>query len=220
MRFSYSFSGSTSSSPSPSSLPPPPPPPTPNDGLLDITPRKSSFSSAMGMSSACAFPSWPNRPSLLSPDSEESTASSYLSDEDLFPTDLPLTPPSESAIDEESAASDPVCLPSGADDLTTEEQIQMMRAAAEEDERRARFLAHVHAHARAQQAFKMAQLAAAERENAKRSTKKKRPVMIAGKKHRSSSSSTKTSSGRISSTRLSTSTIAFFNAPYSFTSVR
>ncbi|RAO70878.1 uncharacterized protein BHQ10_006890 [Talaromyces amestolkiae] len=190
MRFSYSYSGSTSSSPSPSSLPPPPPPPTPNDGLLDITPRKSSFSSAMGMSSACAFPSWPNRPSLLSPESEESTASSYLSDEDLFPTDLPITPPSESAIDEESAASDPVYLPSGADDLTTEEQIQMMRAAAEEDERRARFLAHVHAHARAQQAFKVAQLAAAERENAKRN-KKKRPV--ASKKHRSSSSSTKAS---------------------------
>ncbi|EEA28898.1 hypothetical protein TMatcc_002743 [Talaromyces marneffei ATCC 18224] len=188
MRFSYSYSGSTSSSPSPSSLPPPPPPPTPNDGLLDITPRKSSFSSAMGMSSACAFPSWPNRPSLL--ESEESTASSYLSDEDLFPTDLPITPPSESAIDEESAASDPVYLPSGAGDLTTEEQIQMMRAAAEEDERRARFLAHVHAHARAQQAFKVAQLAAAERENAKRS-KKKRPV--ASKKHRSSSSSAKAS---------------------------
>jgi DNA-binding phage protein len=84
-------------------------------------------------------------------------------------------------------------LPSGADDLTTEEQIQMMRAAAEEDERRARFLAHVHAHARAQQAFKMAQLAAAERENAKRTlNKKKRPIM-ASKKHRSSSASTKPS---------------------------
>lgn len=143
------------------------------------------------MSSACAFPSWPNRPSLLSPNSSESTASSYLSDEDLFPTDLPITPPSESAIDEESAAADLTCLSSDVGDLTTEEQIQMMRAAAEEDERRVRFLAHVHAHARAQQAFKVAQLAAAERENAKRN-KKKRPV-ASSKKHRSSSSSTKAS---------------------------
>lgn len=81
-------------------------------------------------------------------------------------------------------------LASGVDDMTTEEQIQMMRAAVEEDEQKVRFLAHVHAHARAQQAFKVAQLAAAERENAKRS-KKKRSVM--SKKHRSSSSSTKPS---------------------------
>ncbi|KAL1986956.1 hypothetical protein VTN96DRAFT_5112 [Rasamsonia emersonii] len=172
MQLSYSFSNGTSSSPSspsPSSLPPPPPPPTPNDSLLDITPRKSSFSITMGMSTSCAFPSWPNRSSLMSSDSE-STASSYLSDEDLFPSD-PVTPPSESVIDEESS-------------LTTEEQIEMMRA-AEEDEQRMRFLAHVQAHAYAQKAFRAAQLAAAERENAKR--KKRRAVTV--KKHRSTSSS-------------------------------
>jgi hypothetical protein len=184
MRFSFSFSNSTSSSPSPSpSSLPPPPPPTPNDTLLDITPRKSSFSMTMGMSTSCAFPSWPNRPSLLSADSE-SSASSYLSDEDLFPD--PVTPSSETAIDEESAASDPIV---GGPDMTTEEQIQLMRAAAEEDERRMRFLAHVHAHARAQQAFRVAQLAAAERENARR----KKRQSSTGKKRRSTSSSSKTS---------------------------
>ncbi|KAL1969664.1 hypothetical protein VTN77DRAFT_8217 [Rasamsonia byssochlamydoides] len=184
MRFSFSFSNSTSSSPSPSpsSLPPPPPPPTPNDTLLDISPRKSSFTMTMGMSSSCAFPSWPNRPSLECSDSE-STASSYLSDEDLFLD--PVTPSSEAVIDEESADSIV-----GAPDLTTEEQIQMMRAAAEEDERRMQFLAHVHAHARAQQAFRVAQLAAAERENARR---RKRRVVTTDKKRRSTSSSSKTS---------------------------
>ncbi|CRG83775.1 hypothetical protein PISL3812_01131 [Talaromyces islandicus] len=195
MRFSLSFSSSsTCSSPSPSSLPPPPaPPPTPNDSLLDITPRKSSFSGAMGMSSACAFPSWPNRPSLWdnSP-SAESTASSYLSDEDLF-IDSPATPPSESAIDEDeqppTTTLDPLVDATG--DLTTEEQVQLMRAAAEENEQRMRFLAHVHAHARAQQAFKVAQLAAAERENAKR--KKKRSG--SDKKRRSPSSGSKSSAG-------------------------
>jgi hypothetical protein len=140
----------------------------------------------MGMSSSCAFPSWPNRPSLLNGDSAESTASAYLSDEDLFPIEPVSAAASESAVDEESAASDPVM---GTPGLTTEEQVQMMRAAAEEDERRMRFLAHVHAHARAQQAFRVAQLAAAERENAKH--KKRRPS--SEKKRRSTSSSSKAS---------------------------
>ncbi|KAL2011112.1 hypothetical protein VTN00DRAFT_3830 [Thermoascus crustaceus] len=189
MRFSFSFGSSmlssTPSSPSPSSLPPPPPPPSPNDGLLDITPRKSSFSTSLN--SSCAFPSWPNRPSLTSGDSE-SSASSYLSDEDLFPEGF-SSASSEAVIDEESAAVDPVF---GAPDLTTEEQIQMMRAAAEEDERRMQYLTHVHARARAQQALRVAQLAAAERENSRR--RKRRAVP--SKKPRSTSSSSKTASER------------------------
>lgn len=183
MRFSFSFSSSTMSSPSPSSLPPPPPPPSPNDDLLDITPRKSSFSTSLGMSTSCAFPSWPNRPSLLSGNSDCSTPSSYLSDEDLFPDST--SSPSDAIIDEDSAIIDPVC---GAFEVTTEQQIQMMRAAAEEEERRMRYLAQVQAHARAQQATRVAQLAAAERENARR--KKRRAVPE--KKRRSTSSSSKT----------------------------
>ncbi|PYH75729.1 hypothetical protein BO82DRAFT_13888 [Aspergillus uvarum CBS 121591] len=159
-----SFSFSYGSSCSPSSLPPPPPP-SPSDSLLDITPRKCSFSSSYGLNNSCAFPSWPNRPSLLSADSEGSTASAYLSDEDLFPTGSDV--PSDSAIDEESAAQDPAM------DLTTEQQIQMLRAAADEDAQRARFLAQVQAHARAQQAMRVAQMAATERENAKRNKKRK-----------------------------------------------
>lgn len=182
MRFSFSFGSSTLSSPSPSSLPPPPPPPSPNDGLLDITPRKSSFSTSLGMSNACAFPSWPNRPSLSLSDSDSGTVSSYLSDEDLFPDGI-STPSSEAVIDEEPAAADPVF---GAPDLTTEEQIAMIRAAAEEDERMRRYLAHVHARARAQQALRAAQMAAAE--NARR---KKRRAAVPEKKRRSTSSSSK-----------------------------
>jgi hypothetical protein len=60
----------------------------------------------------------------------------------------------------------------GAHSLTTEQQIQMIRAAAEEEAHRARFLAQVQAHARAQQAIRVAQMAAAEKEHAK--SKKRR----------------------------------------------
>ncbi|OJJ61799.1 hypothetical protein ASPSYDRAFT_143004 [Aspergillus sydowii CBS 593.65] len=175
--FDMSF-GSTYS-PLASSIPPPPPP-SPNDDLLDITPQKCSFSSN-STNNACAFPSWPNRPSLISCDSEGSSASAYLSDEDLFPNG-PITP--EPVIDEESAAIDPRM---GASSLTTEQHIQMLRVAAEEEAQRARFLAQVQAHAKAQQALRVAQLVATEKENNKR-TKKRKPV-VAEKKRRTTSSS-------------------------------
>ncbi|RDW63176.1 uncharacterized protein DSM5745_10287 [Aspergillus mulundensis] len=160
---------------------PPPPPPSPNDDLLDITPQKCSFSSN-STNNACAFPSWPNRPSLISCDSGESTASAYLSDEDLFP-DGPMTPEPASSIDEESAAMDPRMGGS----ITTEQQIQMLRAVAQEEAERARFLAQVQAHAKAQQALRVAQLAATEKEGTKRS--KKRKPLVAEKKRRTTSSS-------------------------------
>lgn len=164
---------------SPISMPPPPPPSPSDNTLTDITPRKCSFSSGYGMSNnSCAFPSWPNRPSLISADSDGSSASAYISDEDLYCE--PLGPP-ESAVDEESAAHDPM----GGPDMTTEQQIQMVRAAAEEDAHRARFLAQVQAHARAQQALRVAQLAAVERENAKRKKRK----AIPDRKRRATSSS-------------------------------
>ncbi|KAL2838832.1 hypothetical protein BJY01DRAFT_32850 [Aspergillus pseudoustus] len=162
-----------------SSMPPPPPPPSLNDDLLDINPRKCSFSSN-SMNNACAFPSWPNRPSLISASSEGSSASAYLSDEDLFP-EGPITP---EPIDEESAALDPRM---GSSSLTTEQQIQLLRAAAEEEAQRARFLAQVQAHAKAQQAIRVAQLAATEKESSKR-TKKRKPI-VAEKKRRTTSSS-------------------------------
>ncbi|KAL4965510.1 uncharacterized protein BDV14DRAFT_55892 [Aspergillus stella-maris] len=172
--FDLSF-GSTYS-PMASSIPPPPPP-SPNDDLLDITPQKCSFSSN-STNNACAFPSWPNRPSLISCDSGESTASAYLSDEDLFP-DGPVTPEPV----EESAVDD---MP-GAASITTEQQIQMLRAAAEEEAQRARFLAQVQAHAKAQQAIRVAQLAASEKESNKRTKKQRKPV-VAEKKRRTTSS--------------------------------
>lgn len=51
---------------------------------MDIAP--SPFSSR-GADATCAFPSWPRRTSLCEADAEE-RATSYLSDEDLFPTDF------------------------------------------------------------------------------------------------------------------------------------
>jgi len=86
------------------------------DPLLDIHPRSSSSSSS-SRSNSCAFPSWPYRSSLLAAAADE--ASSYLSDEDLFPlsdaepSERPETPCSE---------------------LTTEEQIEMFRQMAEREQ--------------------------------------------------------------------------------------
>ncbi|KAK3344084.1 hypothetical protein B0T25DRAFT_317317 [Lasiosphaeria hispida] len=52
---------------------------------MDIAP--TPFSSR-GPDASCAFPSWPRRSSLSESDASEERATSYLSDEDLFPTDV------------------------------------------------------------------------------------------------------------------------------------
>ncbi|EEQ89509.1 uncharacterized protein BDCG_04629 [Blastomyces dermatitidis ER-3] len=176
----FSFSNSTFSSPSgsPSSSLPPPPPPSPNDSLLDIAPRKSSFSMTSGRNTSCAFPSWPNRSSLFS--DSDSSASSYLSDEDLFPTSP--SPSSESAFEEDAVSYHPVF---AAGDLTTEEQISLINGRVDEEERRQRYLANAHAQLRAQQAQRAAQILAAEQSSGKR---RKRRV-VADKKRRTTSSS-------------------------------
>ncbi|KAL4889642.1 hypothetical protein BDV59DRAFT_116326 [Aspergillus ambiguus] len=173
----FQFSFGTSYDVDPLASMPAPPPPSPTDSLLDITPRKDSFSSAFGVSNSnsCAFPSWPNRPSLINSEADVSTTSAYISDEELY---WDLSPSTEPGVDEESAVRDPL-------DMTTEQQIQMMRAAAEEEAQRARLLAQVQAHARAQQALRVAQLAAIERENAKR---RKRKAIVERKRRTTSSS--------------------------------
>ena len=63
----------------------------------------------------------------------------------------------------------------------------MLRMAAEEEAQRARFLAQVQAHAKAQQALRGAQLVATEKQSNTR-TKKRKPV-VAEKKRRTTSSS-------------------------------
>ncbi|KAJ5939015.1 hypothetical protein N7466_002149 [Penicillium verhagenii] len=127
------------------------PPPTPTDSLCDINPRKSSFSSEYGMGAACAFPSWPNRASLSSADScDLFVNNAYLSDEDL------LWMP-ENAIPEKEPA--PTQMVSS---MTTEQQLQRMRAAAEQQDR-ALFLAKVDAHARATQALRQSKTMTSER---------------------------------------------------------
>ncbi|KAL2019121.1 hypothetical protein VTK56DRAFT_10072 [Thermocarpiscus australiensis] len=52
---------------------------------MDIAP--SPFSTR-GPDASCAFPSWPRRSSLSEYDAAEERATSYISDEDLFPQDV------------------------------------------------------------------------------------------------------------------------------------
>ncbi|GAB1313239.1 REJ domain-containing protein [Madurella fahalii] len=52
---------------------------------MDIAP--SPFSTR-GPDASCAFPSWPRRSSLCEYDASEERATSYISDEDLFPQDF------------------------------------------------------------------------------------------------------------------------------------
>jgi hypothetical protein len=52
---------------------------------MDITP---SHNYSHSQDASCAFPSWPRRASLSESDSHCQRATSYLSDEDLFPSDF------------------------------------------------------------------------------------------------------------------------------------
>lgn len=157
------------------------PPPTPTDSLLDISPRKSSFSSEYGMGAACAFPSWPNRPSLASADSAGFT-NAFLSDEDLLW--MPENAGAELPLSEGAQEPEPVC------SLTMEQQLQRIRAIAEQEDR-ARFLAKVDAHARATQAVRQAKLAINERVSPK---PRKRRVVAAPKRRAHSATAKVTSS--------------------------
>ncbi|KAJ5832456.1 hypothetical protein N7474_000767 [Penicillium riverlandense] len=162
------------------------PPPTPSDSLLDLNPRKTSFSSELGMGAACAFPSWPNRPSLSRSESPDSFSNAYLSDEDLLwmPTSSTATSPN-SAI-EDAPCKDALAFPAS---MNMEQQLERIRAAAAEEEDRARFLAKVEAHARATQALRMAKLAIInERETASTKRKKRRAVATLSKRRAHSSS--------------------------------
>ncbi|KAI3323919.1 hypothetical protein HD806DRAFT_78033 [Xylariaceae sp. AK1471] len=69
---------------------------------LDITPS-SYLSRDAGYHASCAFPSWPQRSSLMDSAREE-RATSYLSDDDLFPVD-PLTDDAHSISSGSSTAS-------------------------------------------------------------------------------------------------------------------
>ncbi|KAJ5782686.1 hypothetical protein N7457_004460 [Penicillium paradoxum] len=167
----FAWSGSSTSSLMSSPFAPPP---TPTDSLLDINPRKSSFSSEMA--AAYAFPSWPNRPSLSSNGSADSCASAYLSDDDLLW--MPENSAAEQAV-EEATNQATLC------SVTMEHQLQRMRAIAEQEDR-ANFLAKVDAHARATQALRTTKQAIVnERETSKR---KKRRVVPTPKRRAHSAS--------------------------------
>ena len=161
------------------------PPPTPTDSLTTITPRKSSFSSEYGMGAACAFPSWPNRPSLSSGNSNDSFVNNaYLSDEDLLwmPENAIVEVPTlEDAPSDETAT---VC------SMTTEQQLERMRAAAEARSR-ALFLAKVETHARATQAIRNAKLAQV---NERIPAKQKKRRVVPDRKRRAPSSTAKVTS--------------------------
>ncbi|EFE31313.1 uncharacterized protein ARB_01708 [Trichophyton benhamiae CBS 112371] len=165
----YGFGSSAASSPvsPPSSFPQPaPPPPSPCDGLLDIYPRKTSFSTISGSNTSCAFPSWPNRSSLYSGSEDDShgSASAYLSDEDLFPisstssSSNPMLAAMETPFGSDSFDDNENAI-IGNPELTTEEQIRHMN---ETEDWRMRQYVQAQAQARALQALRAAQLAAVE----------------------------------------------------------
>ncbi|KAF7718023.1 Uncharacterized protein PECH_001389 [Penicillium ucsense] len=158
------------------------PPPTPTNSLLDIHPRKSSFSSEYGLDAACAFPSWPQRPSLSTGQSQDSYCSAYLSDEDLLwmPENAGTEPPE---LTEETPKAK-----TKESSMTTEQQLARMRAAAEEEDRR-RFLAKVEAHARATQALRQSKQLAADH-----TPKRRKRRVVPSPKRRAHSSSAKMTS--------------------------
>ncbi|KAJ5098267.1 hypothetical protein N7532_005268 [Penicillium argentinense] len=162
------------------------PPPTPTDSLTDITPRKSSFSSEYGMGAACAFPSWPNRDSLSNADASDAYVNNaYLTDEDLLW--MPENKAAEMAIEEPAPKDERTALFCSMD---MEQQLKLIRAAAEEDDR-ARFMAKVEAHARATQAVRQAKMTRVPEPESKR--RKRRPVLTPKRRAHSSSAKVVTS---------------------------
>ncbi|EZF28421.1 hypothetical protein TMEN_5048 [Trichophyton mentagrophytes] len=204
----YGFGSSAASSPvsPPSSFPQPaPPPPSPCDGLLDIYPRKTSFSTISGSNTSCAFPSWPNRSSLYSGSEEGShgSASAYLSDEDLFPisstssSSNPMLAAMETPFGSDSFDDNENAI-IGNPELTTEEQIRHMN---ETEDWRMRQYVQAQAQARALQALRAAQLAAVEHAQASRQRKKRASGSSSKKRraHRGSAAVAASSGGSSSS---------------------
>ncbi|KAJ5433255.1 uncharacterized protein N7458_012411 [Penicillium daleae] len=164
---SFSWSGSSFEC-SPLSNPSAPPP-TPTDSLLDIHPRKSSFSSEYvsinGRLSRLLHQrlSLRRRPAV---DARERRCRAPELDEDATKT-------------HEMVSS-----------LTMEQQLARMRAVAEEEDR-LRFLAKVEAHARATQALRQTKLAMHDRDTT--SSKRKKRRVVPTPKRRAHSSSAKVS---------------------------
>lgn len=175
---SFSWSGSSFEC-SPLSNPSAPPP-TPTDSLLDIHPRKSSFSSEYGMGAACAFPSWPKGTSLSTEETHDTFTNAYLSDEDLLwmPENAGAEPPE---LDEEATETHEMV-----SSMTMEQQLARMRAVAEEEDR-LRFLAKLEAHARATQAIRQTKLAMYDNSSSTKRSKKRRVVPTPKRRAHSSS---------------------------------
>lgn len=214
--FTFASSGSLSS---------PAPKTPPNSLLLDLSPQSatsawtSSSHNAYGQSasSSCAYPSWPNRPSLVSTDSSCTTATSastcsttsnssaYISDEELLDT-TPLSSPAIELDQDPYAAVGANILEGstlGSISMSAKQRIRDMREETDEQEARARFLAQVQAHARAQhlatrvqqgvpQPLQQQQQQPQNATLASRPTKQRKPIVpVVGKKRRATSSSSK-----------------------------
>lgn len=215
--FTFASSGSVSS------LAPKTPP---NSLLLDLDPPKPASSApttstktsnnayGQSASSSCAYPSWPNRPLLVSTQASTTTtstavsspfstasSSAYISDEELLDT-TPLSSPAIE-VDHDPCAT----LTTGMDSISmsAELRIRHMREQAEEEEDRARFLAQVQAHARAQLATRL-QLPQQHQQQQQqqyqqqqggtnaatlRAKQRKAIIPVVGKKRRATSSSSK-----------------------------
>ena len=121
--YGSSYSSSSSSSSSYRSFSPYGSSTTSMSSPMDITP--SPFSTH-APDASCAFPSWPRRSSLCDYDASEERATSYLSDEDLFPQDFEDDARSESSHSSGSPSqSPPVPITAHADVL----EMQRQRAA-------------------------------------------------------------------------------------------
>lgn len=90
---------------------------------MDIAP--SPFSTR-GPDASCAFPSWPRRTSLCEYDASEERATSYISDEDLFPQDFEDDARSESS----HGSASPFQSPPPAAALTEANILEMQRERA------------------------------------------------------------------------------------------
>lgn len=138
------------------------------------------------MGAACAFPSWPNRPSLSSADSHDTSDSyvnAYLSDEDLLW--MPENAVANTTLEETQPKE---AMPVSS--MTMEQQLQRIRAAAEEQDR-LRFLAKVEAHARATQALRQAKQEKLAIISERDTTKRKKRRVVPNPKRRAHSSSAK-----------------------------
>ncbi len=123
---------------------------TPGPFTVDML--NTTYMAAAPQGSTCAFPSWPRRSSLSECDEERAT--SFLSDEDLFPHDVATYEDDVRSISSADSLSSPISTsPCGSATAAAEAQLEhMQRQAAEQRREVMRFLLSEKERRRQQQA--------------------------------------------------------------------